>query len=114
VDTRLNFLRQRIAFPCKQRSKGEVLNDGELGQHFCVVHLDHALVDLRPSRFDAGYVEQDGAMLPEWPLFDIVDESNSAKVHVASALPLDSWCLCHVSGVRGRRERALGFEFNRG
>jgi hypothetical protein len=33
----------RIAFPAKEGAEAEVLDDGEFGENFCVVHFDHAL-----------------------------------------------------------------------
>lgn len=32
-----------VFFPGEQRAEGEVLNDGEFGENFCVVHFNHAL-----------------------------------------------------------------------
>lgn len=60
-----------------------MLYDWELTQHFCIVHLQHALVDLPPAVFDARDVEQNRRVLPEWTLLDIKDELDSTIVHVA-------------------------------
>jgi hypothetical protein len=64
-------------------AKGEMLHDRELAQHFCVVHLQHSLVDLSPAIFDAGDVKQDGRVFPEGTLLDVENELNGAEVHVA-------------------------------
>lgn len=47
------------------------------------------LVNLSPTCFDSRYIEQNGAVLPKWTLFDIVDETNSTEVHVALAFPFN-------------------------
>jgi hypothetical protein len=75
-----------IPLPLEELAKGEMLHDRELAQHFCVVHLQHALVDLSPTIFDAGNVEEDGRVLPKWTSLDVVDELDCAEVHVAGFL----------------------------
>lgn len=80
-----------------------MLNNWKFGQHFCVVHLDHALVDLRPTSFDARNIKQDGAVLPERPLFDIVNEPDSAEVHITMTLALNSGRFSHISRIRRGR-----------
>jgi hypothetical protein len=47
----------RISLPLEELSEWEMLHDWKFTQHFCVVHLQHALVDLSPSIFDARDVE---------------------------------------------------------
>lgn len=32
-----------VFFPGEEGAEGEVLDDGEFGEDFCVVHFDHAL-----------------------------------------------------------------------
>ena len=76
----------RITLPFEELAKGEMLHDRKLAQHFCVVHLQHALVDLSPAIFDAGDVEKDGRVLPKWTFLDVVDELDCAEVHVAGLL----------------------------
>ena len=34
-----------VAVPAEKRAEAEVLDDGELGEDFGVVHLEHALVN---------------------------------------------------------------------
>jgi hypothetical protein len=72
-----------IPLPLEELAKGEMLHDWELTQHFCIVHLQHALVDLSPAVFDAGDVEQNGRVLPEGAFLDVKDELNRAEVHIA-------------------------------
>lgn len=40
-------------------------------------------------------------MLPERPLLDVVNESNSAEVHIPLTLALDNVCLGNVGWIRG-------------
>lgn len=75
-----------IPLPLEELAEGKMLHDRELAQHFCVVHLQHALVDLSPAIFDAGDVEEDGRVLPKRTLLDVVDELDCAEVHVAGLL----------------------------
>jgi len=60
-----------------------MLDDGEFAQHFRVIHLQHALVDLSPAVFDARNVEQDGRVLPERSLLDVEDKLDGTVIHVA-------------------------------
>jgi hypothetical protein len=84
-----------------------MLHDWELTQHFCVVHLQHALVDLSPAVFDAGDVEQDRRVFPEGTFLDVEDELDGAEVHVARLVFGD--CGLGSDGIWGRRrvQRAL-------
>lgn len=75
-----------IPLPLEELAEGKMLHDRELAQHFCVVHLQHALVDLSPAIFDAGDVEEDGRVLPKWTFLNVVDELDCAEVHVAGLL----------------------------
>ena len=90
-----------IDLPREERAKGEVLDNRKLRQHLGVEHLDHALVDLAPAVADARNVEQDGTVLPERTLLDIVDEADGGKVHVELALVLDHGGLGDIAGLRG-------------
>lgn len=83
------FCRLWIPLPFEEMAKGEMLHDRELAQHFCVVHLQHALVDFSPAIFDAGDVEQNGGVFPEGSLLDVEDELNGAEVHVAGPVFAD-------------------------
>ena len=38
----------QLAFPWEEGAKQEVLHDGQLAQHFSLVHLDHTRIDLVP------------------------------------------------------------------
>lgn len=89
----------RVRFPREERTKGEVLDDRKLGQHFSVEHLDHALVDFAPAIADARDVEQDGAVLPEGACLDIVDEADGREVHVSVAVVFHDGCLGDVAGL---------------
>ena len=40
----------RVPLPAEERAEAEMLYDGELGEHFCVVHFDHALGCLSSNR----------------------------------------------------------------
>lgn len=60
-----------------------MLDHREFPQHFSIVHLQHALVDLPPAVFDARDVKQNRRVLPEWTLLDIKDELDGTIVHVA-------------------------------
>ena len=71
-----------IPLPLEELAEGKMLHDRELAQHFCVVHLQHALVDLSPAVFDAGDVEQDGRVFPEGAFLNVEDELDGAEVHV--------------------------------
>ena len=72
-----------ILLPLEEMAKGEMLHDRELAENFCVVHLQHALVDLSPAIFDAGDVEEDWGVFPEGTFLDVEDELDGAEVHVA-------------------------------
>jgi hypothetical protein len=72
-----------ISLPLEEPSEREMLHNWEFSQHFGIVHLQHALVDLAPSIFDARDVEQNGRVFPERTLLDIEDELNGTEVHVA-------------------------------
>ena len=72
----------RIRFPFEQTPKREMLHDRKLAQHLRSPHLDHALIDLRPAVFDTRDVVENGRVFPEGATFDIVDELDSAEVHV--------------------------------
>ena len=50
----------RVSLPFEELPKRKMLHDWELTQHFRIVHLKHALVDLSPAILDAGDVEQYG------------------------------------------------------
>jgi hypothetical protein len=73
----------RISLPLEELSEGKMLDDWEFAQHFGVVHLQHALVDLSPAVFDARNVEQDGRVFPKWTLLDVEDELDGTVVHIA-------------------------------
>lgn len=62
------------------------------------------LVDLGPSGFYPGHIEQDRAVLPERPLLDVVDEADGAKVHVAATLALNSRSFRDIAGIRRGRK----------
>jgi hypothetical protein len=47
----------RISLPLEKLSEWEMLHNWKLAQHFRIVHLQHALVDLAPSVFDTRDVE---------------------------------------------------------
>ena len=72
-----------ISLPLEELAKRKMLDDGKFAQHFGVVHLQHALVDLSPAVFDARDVEQDGRVLPERTLFDVENELDCTVVHIA-------------------------------
>jgi hypothetical protein len=72
-----------IPLPLEELAKGEMLHDWELAQNFCIIHFQHALVDLSPAVFDAGDVEQNGGVFPERTLLHVEDELYGAEVHVA-------------------------------
>ena len=69
------------------------------------------LIDLSPPCLDAGNVEQNGAVLPKWALFNVVDESNGTEVHVTFPLPLNDAGLNHVAWIRCIRERSFHDNF---
>ena len=71
-----------IPLPLEELAEGKMLHDRELAQHFCVVHLQHALVDLSPTIFDAGNIEQDRRVLPERSLLDVENELDGTVVHI--------------------------------
>jgi len=48
-----------VSLPFEEFSKRKMLDYWEFTQHFSVVHLQHALIDLSPTVFDARDVEQD-------------------------------------------------------
>jgi hypothetical protein len=73
----------RISLPFEELSERKMLDDWKLAQHFGIVHLQHALVDLSPAVFDARNVEQYRRVFPEWSLLDIEDELDSTIIHVA-------------------------------
>ena len=72
-----------ISLPLEELAERKMLDDWEFAQHFSVVHLQHALVDLSPTIFDARDVEQDRRVLPEWSLLDVEDELNCTEIHIA-------------------------------
>lgn len=90
-----------VGVEAEEGAEAEVLDDGELGQDFGVVHFDHALVNLGPAGADAGDVVEHGGVLPEGAPFDIVDEADGAEVHVLAPVPLDGGGFGYVGGVRG-------------
>ena len=75
-----------VSLPLEELSEREMLDNWEFAQHFGVIHLQHALVDLSPAIFDAGDVEEDGRVLPKWTFLNVVDELDCAEVHVAGLL----------------------------
>ena len=79
----------RVSVEAEEGAEAEMLHDWELGQHFRVVHFEHAFVDFAPAGEDAGDVVEHGGMLPEGSLFDIVDEADGAEVHVLVSLLFD-------------------------
>lgn len=83
-------LRIGVIFPGEKRAKRKMLHDRKLGQHLGIVHFNHSLVNLAPAIFDARYVKQHRAVLPERTFFNIVDETNGGKVHVCLAVVLDN------------------------
>ena len=87
-----------VPVEAEEGTEGEVLHDGELREHFGVVHFQHALVDLAPAGADAGDVVQHGRVLPEWSLFDVVDEADGVEVHILVPLPLDGGGVGYVGG----------------
>jgi hypothetical protein len=72
-----------ISLPLEELSEWEMLHDWKFTQHFGIVHLQHALVDLSPAIFDARDVEQNGRVFPERTLLDVEDELDCTEVHVA-------------------------------
>jgi len=72
-----------VSLPFKEFPERKMLDDWKLAQHFGIVHLQHALVDLSPAVFDARDVEQYRRMFPEWSLLDVDDELDSAVIHIA-------------------------------
>jgi hypothetical protein len=72
-----------VSLPLEELSEREMLDNWEFAQHFGVIHLQHALVDLSPAVFDARDVEQDGRVLPERTLFDVENELDCTVVHIA-------------------------------
>ena len=76
-----------------------MLDDGELGQHFGVKHLDHALVDLTPTVSNARNIEKDRTVLPEGTLLHVVDEANGREVHIDLALVFDDKGLGYIAGL---------------
>lgn len=107
MDARLRHRSIRILVPRKERAKGKVLNNGELGENLCIEHLDHALVDLAPAVANARNVKENRAVLPEGACFDVVDEANGGKIHVGLALVFDNCGLGYVAGLGGAFDRAL-------
>lgn len=87
-----------------------MLYDGELGEHFSIIHFDHALVDLGPARSDPGYIKQHWTMFPEWTPFDIVNKADGREIHIHFPLPFDDVGFGDAAGIWGVRERAfLGY-----
>jgi hypothetical protein len=72
-----------ISLPLEELPEWEMLHNRELTQHFCIVHLQHTLVDLAPSVFDARDIEQYGRVFPERTFLDIKDELNGTEIHIA-------------------------------
>ena len=90
-----------IAVEAEERAEAEMLHDWELGQHFRVVHFQHAFVDFAPAAADAGDVVEHGGVLPEGSFFHVVDEADGAKVHVLVSEPFDGGEFGNVGWVRG-------------
>lgn len=85
-----------------------MLHNGELGQDLCIVHFNHALVNLAPSVTDPGNVKQHGAVFPERPSLDVVDEPNGRKVHVGLPVVVHNDRLGDVPGLWRAADGALG------
>lgn len=68
-----------------------MLNNWKFAKDFCIVHLDHALVDFSPAVFDTGDIEQDRRVLPERTLLDVQNELDGAIVHVAGLVLVHGW-----------------------
>jgi hypothetical protein len=79
-----------VSLPLEELAEGKMLDYWEFAQHFGVIHLQHAFVDLSPAVFDARDVEQDRRVLPERSLFDVEDELNSTVIHVTRLVLCDS------------------------
>lgn len=84
-----------------------MLHHWELGQDLSVEHLDHALVNLSPAVPDARDVEQDGRVLPERALLDVVDEADGGEVHVGLTVVVYDLRLGDVGWSRGAAHGAL-------
>lgn len=108
VHSGLNDFGLWVVVPGEEGAKGEMLDDGELGEDFDIVHFNHALVDLGPAGLDARDVEEDGAVFPKRPGFDVVDEANGAEIHVAFPFALHGCGVGNVGGGGRAGERALG------
>jgi hypothetical protein len=72
----------RVPLPLEELAERKMLDDWEFAQHFSIVHLQHALVDLSPTIFDAGNIEQDRRVLPERSLLDVENELDGTVVHI--------------------------------
>jgi hypothetical protein len=44
----------------EEGAKEEVLHDGKLGEHLCLVHLDHAAIHLHSSKKHVGQPQHNG------------------------------------------------------
>ena len=108
MQTRLLLLHRRIGFPSEETPEAKVLHDRKLAQDFCGIHLQHAFVDLCPAVFYAGYVVEDGRVLPERAFFDIVDELDGGEVHVLRAVDAYEFFVGDSCGSRGAFQGAFG------
>ncbi|KAI3481723.1 hypothetical protein L1887_55734 [Cichorium endivia] len=72
----------------EEAAKEDVLCDGQLLEHLCAVHLDHALVDLGPG-FCARDVVEHGRVPAERGGLDRVDKLNAGEVHVLGSELVD-------------------------
>lgn len=66
-----------------------MLYNRKLAQHFCVIHLQHALVDLAPTILDSRDIIEIWRMFKERPTLDVQDEGHSGEIHVVLGLDLD-------------------------
>lgn len=89
-----------------------MLDDGEFGEDFGVIHLHHAFIDFTPSSCHAGDVVKHRGMFPKRPLFHIVDEADGAEVQVFVAFTGYGCGFCDVCWIwrtgEGTFDRGLG------
>lgn len=107
VHSRLSPDSFRILLPLEQLAEGEVLHDRKFAQDLRIVHLQHALVDLSPSILDTRHVVQDGRVLPERSLLDVVNELYGGEVHVTTFVLVDSRSRSDRVGLWRHRQRPL-------
>ena len=84
-----------------------MLNNGKLPENFCIIHLDHAFVDFRPTGCDARNVKQNGAVFPESAFLDVANKADGCKVEIVLPLLGHNYRFGNVRGLGSVRMRAF-------